>query len=311
MNTMELKKALEHLRNNDVVAMPTETVYGLAGSIYSKAALHKIFQIKERPFFDPLIVHVSSIHEAKPLVKEWPRSADLLANKFWPGPLTLILEKSDKVNDLITSGLSTVGIRMPNHATALELIKTFGSPLAAPSANKFKKTSPTSSQHVRDEFGESVFVIEGGSCTVGLESTILYLSEQNNQVSIEILRKGFIALSEIEKTLTENGFLIKSANLLNSILVPGNMQDHYMPKKPLVILNEGKSIADIKLKFETFIEMTLTNLPEIAARELYSHLRLAGQGSEDIIVFKIRGGHTGELWEAVFDRLSKAASEIC
>ncbi|MBY0416095.1 MAG: threonylcarbamoyl-AMP synthase [Bdellovibrionales bacterium] len=311
MNVTELNKAIECLRNDDLVGMPTETVYGLAGSIYSKTALHKIFQIKERPFFDPLIVHVSSVDEAKDLVKVWPRSADILAQKFWPGPLTLILEKSDKVNDLITSGLSTVGIRMPNHPVALDLIKAFGSPLAAPSANKFKKTSPTSAQHVKDEFGESVYVLEGGSCTVGLESTILYINEQDNELAIEVLRKGFISLSEIEKVLNENGLHSKSANLLNSILAPGNMKDHYMPKKPLVILNEGKSLKDINLKFESFVEMSLSKSPEIAARELYSHLRLAGAGSEDIIIFKKMLWHTGELWEAVFDRLSKAASEIC
>lgn len=310
MDKVEIDKAIGKLKSDDVVGMPTETVYGLAGSIYSDRALKKIFQIKERPFFDPLIIHVSSIDEAKDLVKAWPKSADILASKFWPGPLTIILEKSSKVSDLITSGLPTVGIRMPNHPVALELIKNFGSPLAAPSANKFKKTSPTTSEHVRDEFGEKVFVLEGGACNVGLESTILYLKEENSEVLIEILRKGFIKYSEIEKILLDSGFSVKKADVINSIMAPGNMKDHYMPKKPLVILNEGKTIGDIKIHFKTYAEMTLSNLPEIAARQLYSQLRIAGEGSEDIIIFKKQYWHSGELWEAIFDRLHKAASEV-
>ncbi|MBC7538237.1 MAG: threonylcarbamoyl-AMP synthase [Bacteriovorax sp.] len=306
-----LKKAIELLKNDDVVGMPTETVYGIAGSIYSEIALQKIFKIKERPFFDPLIIHVSNIEEAKTLVKNWPKSADILTDKFWPGPLTLVLEKSNKVNDLITSGLPTVAIRMPNHPIALNLIKKFGSPLAAPSANKFKKTSPTTFQHVKDEFLDNVYVLDGGSCSVGLESTILFLHENENVLEVEVLRKGFIQYSEIEKILVENGFKLKKAKLGNSILVPGNMKNHYMPKKPLVILKEGKALKDIKINFNTYVEMTLSNSPEIAARQLYSQLRISSQGKEHIIIFKEMNWHAGELWEAILDRLLKAASEVC
>lgn len=307
----ELELAIRHLQNEDVVAMPTETVYGLAGSIYSEAALRKIFSIKERPFFDPLIVHVASIEEAKDLVIKWPRSADILAHKFWPGPLTFVLEKAEKINDLITSGLPTVGIRMPAHPVAQELIKKFGTPLAAPSANKFKKTSPTTSEHVKDEFGDSVYVLEGGPCSVGLESTILYIKEEGREVSIEVLRKGFVQFSEIKKILNEEGFLIKEANLRDSVLAPGNMKDHYMPKKPLVILTEGKNLSQIEHPFQSYIEMNLSDSPEIAARELYSKLRLSGQGNEDIILFKKKSWHSGEQWEAILDRLQKASSEVC
>lgn len=307
----ELELAIRHLQNEDVVAMPTETVYGLAGSIYSETALRKIFSIKERPFFDPLIVHVASIEEAKDLVIKWPRSADILAHKFWPGPLTFVLEKAEKINDLITSGLPTVGIRMPAHPVAQELIKKFGTPLAAPSANKFKKTSPTTAEHVRDEFGDRVYVLEGGPCSVGLESTILYIKEEGREVSIEVLRKGFVQFSEIKKILEEEGFLIREANLRDSVLAPGNMKDHYMPKKPLVILTEGKSLSDIEHPFKFYIEMNLSDSPEIAARELYSKLRLSGQGNEDIILFKKKDWHSGEQWEAILDRLQKASSEIC
>ena len=306
-----ISKAVELLKNDDVVGMPTETVYGLAGSIYSEIALQKIFKIKERPFFDPLIVHISNIEEAQSLVKNWPKSADILAKKFWPGPLTFILEKSERVSDLITSGLPTVGIRMPSHPVALELIKNFGKPLAAPSANKFKKTSPTIAQHVRDEFFDEVYVLDGGACTVGLESTILYINEQKSELEIEVLRKGLIKYTDIEKCLASHGFKIKKAELNNSILVPGNMKNHYMPKKPLVILHDEKNTSDIKFKFKTYLEINFSKSPEIAARELYSHLRIASQGDEDIILFRKMSWHTGELWEAVLDRLFKAASEVC
>ena len=310
MTLDKIQKAVEILQNDDVVGMPTETVYGLAGSIYSEAALKKIFKVKERPFFDPLIVHISHIDEAKTLVNSWPKAADTLALKFWPGPLTLVLLKSNKVNDLITSGLNTVGIRMPNHPMALSLIQKFGSPLAAPSANKFKKTSPTSAKHVQDEFMDDVYVLDGGLCEVGLESTILYMNELENEVEIAILRKGFIKYSEIETILLESGFKIKKVELSNSILAPGNMADHYMPKKPLIILNENKNMQDIRWKYRTLIEMELSHLPEIAARQLYAEMRIAGESKEDIILFKRMSWHTGELWEAIFDRLLKAASEV-
>lgn len=306
----KIDKAVELLKNNDVVGMPTETVYGLAGSIYSEEALLKIFKIKERPFFDPLIIHVSSVDEAKSLVKDWPHAAELLAQNFWPGPLTLILEKSDNVNDLITAGMLTVGIRMPNHPVALALIKKWGSPLAAPSANKFKKTSPTTALHVKEEFDQAVYVLDGGNCSVGLESTILYIKQIENNVEIEVLRKGFISYLEIEKILLENNFKVIKARLNHTVNVPGNMQDHYMPKRPLIILSEGRNINESKLKFKSYIEMKLSDLPELAARELYSQMRILGQSNHDVILFKKMGFHQGELWEAILDRLNRASSEI-
>ena len=311
MNNEMIDKAARILNDDGVVGMPTETVYGLAGSIYSEVALHKIFKIKERPFFDPLIVHVSSVDQAKPLVKNWPKSADVLSKKFWPGPLTLVLEKSSKVSDLITSGLSTVAIRMPRHPIALDLIKRAGSPLAAPSANKFKKTSPTTAKHVEDEFFDEVYVLDGGPCEVGLESTILFLNEKEDVVEFEILRKGFINHSEIEKTLVDHHFSVKKAELKNSILVPGGMKDHYMPKKPLVILNEKSTLDDIKMSYQTYTEMLLSDSPEIAARQLYSELRAASNAEGDIIIFRSKSWHSGEIWDAIMDRLFKASSEIC
>ena len=149
---MNIEKYTKILLNEDVVAIPTETVYGLAGSISSEKALHKIFKTKERPYFDPLIVHVSSIEQAKEYVTDWTEITEILAQNFWPGPLTFVLPKNDKVSDTITSGLNTVAIRMPNHIKTLKLIESLGTPVAAPSANPFKKTSPTTTAHVSEYF---------------------------------------------------------------------------------------------------------------------------------------------------------------
>ncbi len=185
--------AIDILKNGGVVAMPTETVYGLAGDVEQETAIKKIFSTKERPFFDPLIVHISSIEQAKKLTTQWDETCEKLAESFWPGPLTLILPKSDLVNPLITSGLNSVGLRWPNHALAMELISNFNLGLAAPSANKFKKTSPTSKEHVEAEFGNNVFVLDGGKCEVGIESTVAGVFKDR----IEIYRPGMISLEDI------------------------------------------------------------------------------------------------------------------
>ena len=155
---VDLSLAANQLEQSDVVAFPTETVYGLGARIDRPEGLKKIFAIKQRPFFDPLIVHASSTEQAKTCFKEWHAMADHLAKSFWPGPLTLVMPKSELISDMITSGLDSVGVRIPNHNLALQLINAVGVPLAAPSANKFGKTSPTKAEHVKKEFGDSVLV---------------------------------------------------------------------------------------------------------------------------------------------------------
>ena len=175
----EIKTAIKTLKDGGVIGIPTETVYGLAADIYNKKGIENIFKTKERPFFDPLIVHISEISQLPKLTKEWTKSHEKLANFFWPGPLTFIVKKSENISDMITSGLDTVGIRMPDHPKTLELLNELGSPIAAPSANKFKMISPTSAEHVQAEFPE-IQVIDGGDCKVGIESTILKCSQENN-----------------------------------------------------------------------------------------------------------------------------------
>ena len=333
MSQIDLQSALSILKSDGVVGMPTETVYGLAGNIYSDEALKKIFSTKERPFFDPLIVHVAQIEQAKELVLNWTKAMDVLAKKFWPGPLTLVLEKNNRVSDLITSGLTTVGLRMPRHALALKLISEFGFPLAAPSANKFGKTSPTSAEHVRLEFkNEGVFVLDGGECEVGVESTVLYVHQTSDEseVSLEILRAGHIVLSEIIEALDEHNLKIKTGPKKEKVSAPGQMKHHYMPKKPLVFLDDGvdlhcsinqiqnliKELPDLvesvniikPKKIESFRELVLSDKPDEAARMLYASLREVSKGSEDILFFKKKEIHRGEHWEAVLDRLGKAAT---
>jgi L-threonylcarbamoyladenylate synthase len=192
-----LQLAITKLNQNQVVAFPTETVYGLGARIDSVLGINQIFSTKKRPFFDPLIVHVSSIEQAKSCFRQWNSVADTLARHFWPGPLTLVMEKSDLISDMITSGLPRVGVRIPRHIVALELLNAVGVPVAAPSANRFGKTSPTTAEHVRTEFGDEVLVLDSDiQCEIGIESTVL-LVKADNQLSL--LRKGAVVKSEIEK----------------------------------------------------------------------------------------------------------------
>jgi L-threonylcarbamoyladenylate synthase len=204
-----LELAVEQLNAGNVVAMPTETVYGLAARIDSSAGIQKIFSIKQRPFFDPLIVHVSSKVMACQLTTDWSPLADFLAEHFWPGPLTMILPKTPTLDTMITSGLETVGIRMPRHSLALSLIEKAGTPLAAPSANPFGYISPTKAIHVEKQLGDKIpYIIDGGSCDIGLESTIIDCTEQ----PFKILRLGGLSIETIEKGINEKVDLLTIRN---------------------------------------------------------------------------------------------------
>ncbi len=327
-----LLKAIEILNNDGIVGMPTETVYGLAGKINSKEAINKIFATKERPFFDPLIVHVASIEQAKSLTSQWNLASEALSQEFWPGPLTLILKKNDSVSDLITSGLDTVGIRMPNHPLALDLIKTIGVPLAAPSANKFGKTSPTKKSHVDSEFeSEEIFCLEGGSCEVGLESTIVKIELfESNEYSIQLLRSGRISIDEILRVLEKNKIKFNLTQAISKIEAPGQMKHHYMPNKPFILVNdlanptaiyqkisnsllslpdqiEGVKIIKPKT-IKSHIELTLSKEPFMAFREFYSALREASNSTADIIVFVRPDYFDLPVWTPLNERINKAAS---
>lgn len=293
-----IDKAVNLLKSGEVIGIPTETVYGLAACIDNKEALNRIFKIKERPFFDPLIVHVSSRDDAKKLTLDWNIIADKLVQKFWPGPLTLVLKKNSLVSSLITSGLDTVAIRMPNHPVTLELLYRIKVPLAAPSANKFGKTSPTHAEHVRSEFkNENIFVLDGGPCEIGIESTVLSIETQENQYVLSLLRKGFISVEDIKQCLINENIKWNIGENVNALASPGNMKHHYMPSVPFVLckklnlsktdilfeinkclknlpqMTEGIKLPPLNDRITDFVELKLSNNPQLAARELYAQLR--------------------------------------
>ena len=171
--TISVTEAASIIRQGGLVAFPTETVYGLGANALDAAAVARIFEIKGRPATSPLIVHVASMEMARKLAVNWPVMAEELAQRYWPGPLTIVVPKSPEIPDIVTAGLPTVGVRMPDHPIALRLIEAAGVPIAAPSANRFTRLSPTTAEHVREEFGDPVEIVEGGSSRVGIESTVV------------------------------------------------------------------------------------------------------------------------------------------
>jgi L-threonylcarbamoyladenylate synthase len=313
IDSKDLMRARDLLWNGDVVGMPTETVYGLAASIESEAGIRKIFSLKERPFFDPLIVHVSSLKEAQSLTSHWSPLADFIARVFWPGPLTLILPKADHVNPLITSGLPSVGIRYPAHPLTIELIRATGHPLAAPSANKFGRTSPSQASHVRAEFaGTDLFVLDGGVCDVGIESTVLRVVQDANEQRLEILRPGAITASLLQNALSKWEGKVEVSSL-TSEASPGHLQHHYMPNIPLLILrNNSASIEQLGrlnlTKKSRGRELQLSDDAVQAARELYSEMREASAKGVDYLFVKKTPERLNEDWIAIWDRLTRAAS---
>jgi L-threonylcarbamoyladenylate synthase len=220
----DIAKAIDILNNEDVVAIPTETVYGLAGNIYVEKAIRKIFHLKQRPLFNPLIVHTHSIEQLKEIVSHIPEKAKLLADAFWPGSLTLILHKKSNISDLVTAGKDTVAVRIPNHPVTLELLKKLNFPLAAPSANPFGCISPTSSSHVENYFkGKLSMVLEGGDCENGIESTIIGFENEEPV----LYRLGSISIEDITNVIGE----VKIKNKQDSAPdAPGMLSRHYAPE---------------------------------------------------------------------------------
>ncbi len=308
MNLVNLDKARDLLLNGEVVAIPTETVYGLGGWIFSEEGLKKIFSTKERPFFDPLIVHVDSIEKAKSLTSEWTQVHDVLAKNCWPGPLTLIAKKNNNVNPLITSGLDSVGLRCPNHEVTLKLLSKIEGGVAAPSANKFGKTSPTTSQHVYQEFGETVAILEGGASEIGIESTVVGIREGK----VEIFRPGFYTPTMLSKILNENGIKTE-VFYAESPVAPGQLKHHYMPRIPLIIVPEGfepeSSKAQIGLSFKKPIVWKQPTSSAIASRELYQKMREFDEQGYDIIFAERKSIHSSEEWIGIWNRLEKAKTK--
>jgi len=228
---LSIKAAAEIIRGGGLVAFPTETVYGLGANALDPAAVQKIFEMKGRPETSPLIVHVASLEMAREIVSEWPPMAHELARLWWPGPLTLVLHKKNLIPDNVTAGLSTVGVRMPNHPIALELLEAAGVPIAAPSANRFTGLSPTTADHVRVAFGGAIPILEGGPCNVGIESTVVAIDGGR----LKLLRPGMIALGEIEQAAAQAGEAHPS---------PGMHEKHYSPRTRLILVRSASELPD-------------------------------------------------------------------
>ena len=238
MISKDISLAVQHLNQNGIIGFPTETVYGLAGNAFDTEAIHKIFEIKKRPTFNPLIVHIKGIEDLTQVATEIPPIAYELANAFWPGPLTLILKKQPYIPDLVTANQDTVAVRVPNHPVALELLHQLDFPLVAPSANPFTSISPTSAEHVENYFGNQInMVLEGGECSAGIESTIIGF--ENNRVVV--YRLGALALEEIEK-------ISGSVTLLNKKdkkpIALGMLLKHYAPKTDFILTRNVQEELD-------------------------------------------------------------------
>ncbi|MER7956944.1 L-threonylcarbamoyladenylate synthase [Streptomyces sp. NPDC096030] len=234
--TSEIEKAAEVLRAGGLVALPTETVYGLGANAEDADAVARIFHVKGRPPSHPLIVHIGSAEQLDSWVEEVPETARLLADRFWPGPLTLVLRRGSRVPLEATGGLETVAVRVPDHPVALELLAAFGGGVTAPSANRFGSVSPTTADHVRAELGDGVdFVLDGGPCEVGLESTIVDVTAEVPS----ILRPGGVTREDLEAALGRP-LAVPSAS---PVRVPGQHPSHYAPRARVVLVDPGEVVA--------------------------------------------------------------------
>ncbi len=314
----DVQRAAGLLHAGELVAFPTETVYGLGADAANAAAVAKIFAAKGRPQDHPLIVHIAAAAQLDAWARDIPDAARRLAAAFWPGPLTLILKRQPQVSDAITGGQDSVGLRVPNHPLALELLREFGGGLAAPSANRFGRISPTTAQHVQDELGDAVaLVLDGGPCQVGIESTILDLSRGDPA----ILRPGMIGAAAIAAVL---GAAPTETPRPDAPRVSGTLDAHYAPKTPLQLVSSDGLIFAVRnaiiknertaflacipqpMASDAIIWKLAPREPEPFARALYANLReLDALGCERIVV---QQPPATVNWLPVLDRLRRAAA---
>lgn len=311
----KIDKAAAILRQGGLVAIPTETVYGLAANALDSSAVLKIFEAKNRPSFDPLIVHVGEAKDAHIYAQNIPQVALRLMDSFWPGPLTFILEKKALIPHEVTSGHSTVGLRMPNHPIALSLLKSLDFPLAAPSANPFGYVSPTSAAHVSQQLNDKVdYILDGGRSAVGVESTIIAFEGEE----VVVLRLGGIEVEAIEKVLGKKVLKVKTSS--SNPKAPGMLDSHYNPGKKVILvddiraeLQKYKGRVDVgALTFSlqdwadnTWVPLTRKGDIKEAAKNLFHSLRLLDHDTIQLIIAE-RVPETG-LGPAINDRLKRAS----
>lgn len=317
MITKNILQAKETLLNNELVAIPTETVYGLAGNAYHEEAVHKIFALKKRPLHNPLIVHLKSFHQLEDIAKDIPPIALELAHHFWPGPLTLILKKREHISEIITAGKDTVAVRVPNHPITLALLHELDFPLVAPSANPFGSISPTSAQHVDEYFGKQLeTILDGGDCEKGIESTIVGFEGQ----SPILYRLGSISKEEIEN-------IIGPLPLVNqddkAPVAPGMLSRHYAPNTDTYLCDDldtmikkfdGKKIG--LLVFKHFLPKEKIAHQEVlspsgdlqeAAKNLYAAMHRLDAQKLDVIIAE-RAPNIG-LGRTINDKLERAVKK--
>lgn len=314
----ELAEAVAALRRGEVIGLPTETVYGLAGDASNPEAIRRIYAIKGRPANHPVIVHLASADDVPRWAREYPPQAQALAARFWPGPLTLVLPRAAHVLPEVTGGQDTVALRVPAHPVAHAVLEAFGGGLAAPSANRYGRVSPTTAQHVREDLGADVaIVLDGGPSDVGLESTIVQCSD----AGVRVLRPGRITAAEIAEVVgTASDTATGAADVPR---VPGSVTSHYAPTTPVrlvdpeslseaiawarargarvAVLTAGTAVSDAEV---TGIDGSAD--PEVYGRGLYANLRqLDRAGASVILVVRPPEAPT---WRAIHDRLTRAAA---
>ncbi len=301
--------AAKYIQEGKLVAFPTETVYGLGANAFNPLAVAKIFELKERPSFDPLIVHIANIHQLEKLVLSTDERVYKLAEIFWPGPLTMVLPKSNIVPDIVTSGLSTVGIRMPDNDIALELIRKADCPVAAPSANKFGCISPTTAAHVKKQLPNVDYILDGGKTTIGIESTIIKLTDYGFQ----ILRNGIITQEELEAIIP-----FDNHSIIENFSSPGMLKSHYSPIKKLLIadnatLNIDKSKAGL-ISYTGELENGYRKVIRVSERKDLKDYAVnmfeamhAFEDDNDIEIIIAEPVNEAGIGRAIMDRLTKAA----
>jgi L-threonylcarbamoyladenylate synthase len=309
-------KAAEIIRGGGIVAFPTETVYGLGANGYNPLAVARIFEVKRRPSFDPLILHVADPADVRKLVKEIPSSAKKLIERFWPGPVTVVLLKEENIPDIVTAGLPSIAVRMPDHPMALSLIKESKCPIAAPSANPFGYLSPTTAEHVREQLGDQVdLILDGGPCTVGVESTIVSFLDGKPK----LLRPGGVSLEEIESAIGEVEIRPIQEDRPSA---PGMLSRHYAPRTPIVLDWSEKSLDSYKgrrigmlafrkpgtsLKFNHIEVLSKKGDLREAAANLFTAIRRLDDLKLDLILAE--SVPEVELGRAIMDRLRRATSK--
>ena len=304
-------KALQLLKAGEPLAIPTETVYGLAGRIDSEKTIQKIFQLKKRPLFNPLIVHCLDKKQALSLCSKKSLILEELLNHFTPGPLTVLVEKNKKISDRITAGKKTVGLRIPKHPLTRKLLKDLKIPLAAPSANPYGKVSPVNANHVLSAFKNQVPVLDGGACEKGLESTILQIGKKN----LLLLRSGMITKKELEDFLHKKKLPFQ-IRYKTERLQPGGADFHYQPLVPFYIIETKKTDQEIldflskKHPHKKIKELKIFSSSQKTAKLLYSQLHRFSKDKENLIYLQKSKLKKRGLWKAIENRLEKASSKI-